>query len=322
MRRRRSFGSPKPRIYQTRPSTPKNPREHPFTDRQERIPEFDQAALRKIVVIGTGGLGSWPALGLTQAGVKTLLLVDRDFCELSNCNRQFLLPSAVGHYKVEALGAELARFGAGETRIETFPYHFEEMVALYGPQVFADCQVAVVGVDSEESRVAASRHFRALQIPTIFGGVSLGGKTGFVLIQSADADGACYGCVYTDVVQAVSEQTIEHPCPRTPAMSPILHALSGLILEAVFSVLMPKLYHEWNHWYLVIDASVPGGGGGSLLPRREDCGREEYREGAKGQHLLRCPSPNSRASGVEPQERSTTDNATIRKHYFGAANRG
>jgi ThiF family len=203
--------------------------------------------------------------------VRIILLCDPDLCERSNCNRQFLPPAAVGRYKVEALGAELARFGAGETRIDTFPFRFEEMLALYGPQVFADCQAAVVGVDSEETRVAASRHFRQLQIPAIFSGVSLEAKTGFVLIQSADAKGACYGCVYTDVVQAVSEQTIENPCPRTPAMSPILHALSGLILEAVFSVLMPKLYHGWNHWYLVIDASVPSGGGGSLLSRREDC---------------------------------------------------
>jgi hypothetical protein len=135
--------------------------------------------------------------------------------------------------------------------------------------VFADCQVALVGVDSEESRVAASRHFRAIGVPAIFSGVSLEAKTGFVLIQSPG--GICYGCVYADVVKEVSAQTIQNPCPRTPAMSPILHALSGLILEAVFSVLMPTLYHGWNHWYLVIDASMPHGGGGSLLPRRENC---------------------------------------------------
>jgi len=269
MRRRRSSSSPQPRRYQTWPSLPKNPREDPFNDRQTLIPGFNQQALRKVAIIGTGGLGSWPALGLTQAGCRCIVLCDPDLTERSNCSRQFLPPAAVGRYKVEALGEELARFGAGESVIETYPFSFEELVVLYGREVFADCQVALIGVDSEESRVAASRHFRQLQIPAIFSGVSLDAKTGFVLIQSPG--GICYGCVYSDVVKEVSEQTIQNPCPRTPAMSPILHALSGLMLEAVFALLMPKLYHHWNHWYLVIDASVPSGGGGVLLPRRESC---------------------------------------------------
>jgi len=198
-----------------------------------------------------------------------LLLCDRDLAEISNCNRQFLAPTGIGRYKVEVLGEELARFGAGATTIEAYPFHFEDMVALYGTNVFATSTVAVIGVDSEESRVAASQHFRRLRIPAIFSGVSMDGKTGFVLIQSPG--GHCYGCVYPAVVKARAEETLQNPCPRTPAMSPILHALSGLILEAVFSVLMPTLYHNWNHWYLVIDASVPAGGGGSLLPRRTDC---------------------------------------------------
>jgi molybdopterin/thiamine biosynthesis adenylyltransferase len=195
------------------------------------------------------------------------MLIDSDLTELSNCNRQFLPPSAVGRYKVEALGEELARFGAGETTIDTFPFRFEECLALYGPQVFADCQVVVIGVDSEESRVAASQHFRRLGVAGVFSGVSLEAKTGFVLIQSPGS--ICYGCVFTDVVKQVSAQTIENPCPRTPAMSPILHAVSGLILEAVFSVLMPKLYHGWNYWWLAIDNSAPSGG--SLRSRLTGC---------------------------------------------------
>jgi molybdopterin/thiamine biosynthesis adenylyltransferase len=262
------------RSYQTKPYKPKHPREHPFFDRQQLIPEFDHTALEsaEVAVIGAGGLNSWPALGLTQAGIKKIVLCDRDRLEVSNCNRQFYRPTSVGRYKVDALGKELAAFGAGQTTIEAFPYHFEDMVALYGTNAFSTCRLAVIGVDSEESRIAASSHFRALQIPAIFSGVSLEGKTGFVFIQSPEADQPCYGCVYPQVVNALGNEApaAEHfPCPRTPAMSPILHALSGLILEAIFSVLMPNLYHGWNHFTFCIDKSMPSGG--SMRTRLADC---------------------------------------------------
>lgn len=225
-----------------------------------------------MVFIGAGGLGSWPALGLTQAGCKMIRLCDRDRLEVSNCNRQFMRPAHVGRYKVEALGKELAAFGAGQTTIEALPYHFEDMVAIYGNNAFSSCRVAVIGVDSEESRIAASSHFRALQTPALFSGVSMEGKTGFVFIQSPGSDQPCYGCVYPQVVRALASETPpeEHfPCPRTPAMSPILHALSGLILEAIFSQLMPKFYHGWNHFTFCIDKSMPSGG--SMRTRLADC---------------------------------------------------
>jgi adenylyltransferase/sulfurtransferase len=64
---------------------------------QERL----QAA--RVVVIGTGGLGSPAALYLAAAGVGTLGLVDCDRVEISNLQRQVLFDSAaVGRLKTEA----------------------------------------------------------------------------------------------------------------------------------------------------------------------------------------------------------------------------
>ena len=271
MRFKRWFDSTTCRTYHTRPYKGSNPREHAFSDRQELIPGFAQATLQlsEVVFIGAGGLNCWSALGLVQAGIKKVLLCDRDRIEASNCNRQFYPPSAVGQHKVHALGEGLSRLGAGETTIVSFPYHFEEMLVLSGKDVFATTKVAVIGVDNEESRVAASKHFRAISIPAIFSGVSIDGKTGFVFVQSSSLTSPCYGCVFPQVVKALAQETLEAPCPRTPAMSPILHALSGLTLEALFAVLMPTLFHDWNYFYLCIDGSLPSGG--SMRTRNPDC---------------------------------------------------
>lgn len=55
-----------------------------------------------VVVLGTGGLGSWTACGLACAGVGSLVLIDDDRVELSNLNRQILFgEDDVGGLKVD-----------------------------------------------------------------------------------------------------------------------------------------------------------------------------------------------------------------------------
>jgi molybdopterin/thiamine biosynthesis adenylyltransferase len=74
-----------------------------------------QAALRAahVLVIGTGGLGSWSVAALASAGIGAFTLVDDDRVELSNLNRQILFGGAsVGRPKVSETAAWLQRFDA------------------------------------------------------------------------------------------------------------------------------------------------------------------------------------------------------------------
>lgn len=81
------------------------------------IGEDGQRALKKgrIVIIGLGGLGSIMADALVRCGVGNILLIDRDFVELSNLQRQTLydeedigLPKAeVAHSRLVAINSEI-----------------------------------------------------------------------------------------------------------------------------------------------------------------------------------------------------------------------
>lgn len=72
-----------------------------------------------VVVLGTGGLGSWTACGLVCAGVGSLVLVDDDRVDLSNLNRQLLFDERdLGQSKIETARRRLEAHNS-ELRVRT-----------------------------------------------------------------------------------------------------------------------------------------------------------------------------------------------------------
>ncbi|WP_371379745.1 ThiF family adenylyltransferase [Sporomusa aerivorans] len=68
----------------------------------------------KVLIVGTGGLGSPAAYALAQAGVGTIGLVDYDTVEISNLNRQILhAESRIGMPKVESAAMFLQEIQPG-----------------------------------------------------------------------------------------------------------------------------------------------------------------------------------------------------------------
>ncbi|KAL6060897.1 NEDD8-activating protein uba3 [Balamuthia mandrillaris] len=74
-------------------------------DRQRVMVDWDQAKIegQRVLVLGTGGLGSSVAMALCRLGVERVHLLDCDTVDASNLNRQILFtPNDVGRRKVEA----------------------------------------------------------------------------------------------------------------------------------------------------------------------------------------------------------------------------
>ena len=58
----------------------------------------------RVVVFGLGGVGSWCAEALVRSGVGHLTMVDPDYVDVTNINRQLpALSSTLGRPKVEVL---------------------------------------------------------------------------------------------------------------------------------------------------------------------------------------------------------------------------
>lgn len=69
-----------------------------------------------VVVLGTGGIGSWVVDGLVRAGVGTLVIIDPDRVERSNLQRGCFVAADVGRSKVEVV-ADRARSISASVRV-------------------------------------------------------------------------------------------------------------------------------------------------------------------------------------------------------------
>lgn len=63
----------------------------------------------RVIIFGTGGVGSWCAEALVRTGLRHLTIVDSDCVADSNCNRQLMATvKTLGRLKVEVLAERFA----------------------------------------------------------------------------------------------------------------------------------------------------------------------------------------------------------------------
>lgn len=238
----------RPKRIKTEPLEPNHPMEAGITDRQERVPGLDQSRLRRlrILIVGSGGLGGEIGEGLARKGVGEIVLLDGDFVTLSNLNRQHFYVRDLYQNKAKRLAMNLKREALCGSRIIGHPLSFEEAVQR---DLDLSCDVAVVAVDSNPCRAAASRYFYAKGIPVVFTAVSTTANNGYVFVQ--EPGGPCIGCLFPD---AMNDQ--REPCPGVPAVKDILKVMAGLVLYAVDTLIMERP-RSWNYRDVFLDGSIP-----------------------------------------------------------------
>ena len=208
------------------------------TDRQQKIPAFDQhrLGLARVVCIGAGGIMSNIAPTLVRKGIGEVRLFDDDDVESSNLNRQRFYSKDIGKVKAFALAENLLPECIVRTSIVGYAWRFEQAIQ-HG--VTLDCDIAICGVDNNPTRVAVARHFRGVGIPVVFAAVSEDANHGYVFVQNKT--GPCLGCLYPDVADSRT-----YPCPGTPAIADILQAVGSLAVYAIDTCVMGRP-REWNY---------------------------------------------------------------------------
>jgi molybdopterin/thiamine biosynthesis adenylyltransferase/rhodanese-related sulfurtransferase/molybdopterin converting factor small subunit len=146
----------------------------------------------KVLMIGTGGLGSPLGLYLAAAGVGTLGLVDFDVVDESNLHRQVLFGrSAVGRPKTQAATDRLRDVNP---HIKVIPYE-TRLDSSNALELFKDYDIVVDGTDNFPTRYLVNDACVLLGKPNVYG--SIFRFEGQVSVFWG-AKGPCYRCLFPE----------------------------------------------------------------------------------------------------------------------------
>ncbi len=196
----------------------------------------------KVLLVGSGGLGSPAAFALAKAGIGTLGLVDHDQVDLSNLNRQILhTTSRIGLPKVES-GAKTLRMLNPKMTVHTYQ---ERMTEKNVDNLLQAYDLLLDGLDNLPSRYVANQAAVVAGKPFFQAGVlTFYGQSTSIL----PGDGPCYECIFPQSEDSGNAPTCEE--------TGVLGAVPGLmgIIQAVEIIkqlcgLKPSLHNK----YLMVD---------------------------------------------------------------------
>jgi adenylyltransferase/sulfurtransferase len=182
--------------------------------------EEGQARIRaaRVAIVGCGALGSVQAELLARAGVGHLRLIDRDFVELSNLQRQFLFDQADACEelpKAVAAARHLARINS-DVIIEPV---VADLTAT-NVESLLDIDLILDGTDNFETRYLINDVAVKRSVAWIYGAA-----VGAYGLKLAIVPGrtACFRCVYPDPPEGV-----QPTCETAGVLGPITAAIAAL----------------------------------------------------------------------------------------------
>ena len=194
-------------------------------DGQQRLVES------KVVILGCGALGTAQANALARAGVGTLRIVDRDFVEESNLQRQILydeadarerLPKAVAAArKLKQMNSEINIEGVVE---DVDNRNIERLVS--GFEVILDA------TDNFEARYLVNDVSVKLDLPWVYGAaVASYGMTMTVLPGAT----ACLACLFP-----TSPEGAHETCDTVGVISPVVSWVAAIQVTETLKILLGR----------------------------------------------------------------------------------
>ncbi len=232
----------------------------------EGIGEEGQRRVRasRVLVVGCGALGSAQAEMLARAGVGRLHVVDRDFVEESNLQRQSLFTVQDARERVPKAAAAARRVGEINSDVEC-----EAVVAdVDGSNVerlVEGCEVVLDGTDNFATRYLINDACVKAEKPWVYGAAvaSYG-----VTMAIRPRETPCLRCVFPEVPAAGSAET----CDTAGVIMPVVAVVAAAQVAEAFKLLVGRV-EDLN---------------GGLM--QFDVWRNEWRRVRLGERDPECPS--------------------------------
>jgi molybdopterin-synthase adenylyltransferase len=148
----------------------------------------------RVVVVGCGATGSALASLLARAGVGTIRIVDRDYVELSNLQRQSLFDEADAAESLPKAIAAAKKILAFNSKIVVEP-RVADLTPANIEELFAGMQLILDGTDNFETRYLINDFAVKTSLPWIY--TAAVGSYG-VTLNVLPGQTACLSCIFPD----------------------------------------------------------------------------------------------------------------------------
>lgn len=177
------------------------------------------------VIVGCGALGTVQASLLARAGVGTIHLIDRDYVEENNLQRQVLYTESdarEGLPKAEAARRHLAEANSG-VRVEA---HVSDLNPENADDLLGDADAVLDGTDNFETRYLINDYCVREGTPWIYGAAV--GSYG-IAMPVLPGDSACLRCVYPEPPSG-----IQPTCETAGVLGPVTSLIGSIqAMEAI-----------------------------------------------------------------------------------------
>jgi adenylyltransferase/sulfurtransferase len=213
-----------------------------------------------VAIVGCGATGAAVAGLLSRAGVGTLTLIDRDYVEWSNLQRQVLFQeedAAEGLPKAEAARRRIAAFNS-QTQVHA---HVADLIPANIHAILADAQLVLDATDNFETRYLLNDYAVEQNKPWIYAGAVGSYAVTMNILPGATA---CLACIFPEPPSGMVET-----CDTSGILNPAVNLAASL--EAVEAIKWIVGAHDrmrrtlfscdvWTNEISEIDTSRPRSG--------------------------------------------------------------
>lgn len=203
--------------------------------RQILFPEIGKGGQEKllksrVLIVGCGALGASHAEMLARAGVRKLRIVDRDFVEYTNLQRQTLFKESDAAERLPKAIAAEKRIGEINSEIEIEPI-VADVNNSNVEELIKDCDLVLDGTDNFQVRYllndACVKHGKAW----VYGAAVSSYGTTMTIIPGKTP---CLRCIFEEMPDAGSSPT----CDTAGVIMPIIAAISATQVTEALKILV------------------------------------------------------------------------------------
>ncbi|MDF2960189.1 MAG: thiamine biosynthesis protein ThiF [Paenibacillus sp.] len=201
----------------------------------------------RVAIVGMGALGTVLANHMVRAGVGFVRLIDRDFVEASNLQRQMLYDEADAAASEPKAIAAAARLRQANSLVSLEPV-VSDLNATNAEELLSDVDLILDGTDNFSVRFLINDVSLKHGIPWIYGGAVSSRGVSLTVVPGVTP---CLRCLFG---QAPAQGTTE-TCDTAGVIGPIIHTVASHQATEAFKLLVGaqeqlnrKMVH-WDLWY-------------------------------------------------------------------------